>query len=118
MGGEPMKDRTLMRGGIAAVLAAAAICLVPSGAMAKGTHAASRTSEATQDFNIRRATRVSNHQRAQLAKLTNVVSAAVDSLGGRIKHFEDIEPTLVAALTALQNGLTTVGNGLTTVGNG
>jgi hypothetical protein len=118
-----MKDRTLARSGGVAILVAAAICLVPSGAMAKGdAHAAAKKNhEAQQDFNIRRNTRTNNHQRTLINKATNAVAAAVDELAtqsGRIKHFEDIEPTLLAALTALQNGLTTVGNGLTTVGNG
>jgi hypothetical protein len=115
-----MKDRTLARSGGVAILVAAAICLVPSAAMAKGdAHAAAnKNHEAQQDFNIRRNTRTNNHQRALINKLTNTVGDAVDALGGRIKHFEDIEPTLVAALSALQAGLTTVGNGLTTVGNG
>jgi hypothetical protein len=105
---------------LAAALAVASVALVPSAAMAKKSHAhgASKTSEATQDFNIRRATRTNNHQRAQIASITNSLTDTIATLATVDATLKAVTPVVTKALTDLQAGLVAVGNGLTTVGAG
>jgi hypothetical protein len=115
-----MKHPTLARSGVVAVLAVASVALVPSAAMAKGGNAskASKVSEATQDFNIRRATRTNNRQRGQIAKVTNSLSDTIEQLTNVDNTIKALTPIITKALTDLQAGLVAVGNGLTTVGAG
>src|SRR4051794_19252043 len=120
LGGEPdMKHPSRARGGLVAALAVASVALVPGAAEAKTVHAKKGgTHEAEQDFNIRRATRTNNHQRAQIADVTNSLGAAVEKLTGLDATIANLTPIVTKALTDLQAGLVAVGNGLTTVGNG
>jgi hypothetical protein len=114
-----MKHPSRARGGLVAALAVASVALVPGAAEAKTVHAKKGgTHEAEQDFNIRRATRANNHQRAQIAEVTNSLGAAVEKLTGLDATLTNLTPIVTKALTDLQAGLVAVGNGLTTVGNG
>ncbi|MEA2451139.1 MAG: hypothetical protein QOG63_3071 [Thermoleophilaceae bacterium] len=115
-----MKHPPFARSGVVAVFAIASIALLPSAAMAKKSHAhsASKVSEAQQDFNIRRATRTNNHQRTQIASITNSLADTIAKLTSVDETFKATVPVVTKALQDLQAGLVAVGNGLTTVGAG